>query len=111
MFVFFFFQAEDGIRDIGVTGVQTCALPIAYEDWTGNPYYGSRGTFFADVDGDGRADAIVVNDDRITVRRSTGTGFGGYEDWTGNPYYGTRGTFFADVDSDGKSDAIVVNYD
>src|SRR3712207_126220 len=28
-YVFFFFQAEDGIRDIGVTGVQTCALPIA----------------------------------------------------------------------------------
>src|SRR3712207_6901885 len=28
----FFFQAEDGIRDIGVTGVQTCALPI----WTGS---------------------------------------------------------------------------
>src|SRR3712207_8077043 len=29
MIVFiFFFQAEDGIRDIGVTGVQTCALPI-----------------------------------------------------------------------------------
>src|SRR3712207_9418891 len=25
----FFFQAEDGIRDIGVTGVQTCALPIS----------------------------------------------------------------------------------
>src|SRR3712207_9498584 len=28
MYNFFFFQAEDGIRDIGVTGVQTCALPI-----------------------------------------------------------------------------------
>src|SRR5258706_5043509 len=27
-FVFFFFQAEDGIRDWSVTGVQTCALPI-----------------------------------------------------------------------------------
>src|SRR3989442_11163131 len=26
--VFFFFQAEDGIRDADVTGVQTCALPI-----------------------------------------------------------------------------------
>src|SRR5215217_8328201 len=26
---FFFFQAEDGIRYIGVTGVQTCALPIS----------------------------------------------------------------------------------
>src|SRR5256886_7924385 len=32
---FFFFQAEDGIRDLTVTGVQTCALPIcaaAYVD-------------------------------------------------------------------------------
>ena len=28
---FFFFQAEDGIRDIGVTGVQTCALPISHK--------------------------------------------------------------------------------
>ena len=28
-FGFFFFQAEDGIRDWSVTGVQTCALPIS----------------------------------------------------------------------------------
>src|SRR5205809_4224963 len=28
LFYFFFFQAEDGIRDVAVTGVQTCALPI-----------------------------------------------------------------------------------
>src|SRR5256885_2676378 len=28
LFVVFFFQAEDGIRDYKVTGVQTCALPI-----------------------------------------------------------------------------------
>src|SRR5207302_2943123 len=27
--IFFFFQAEDGIRDFHVTGVQTCALPIS----------------------------------------------------------------------------------
>src|SRR5256885_9132331 len=27
---FFFFQAEDGIRDYKVTGVQTCALPISF---------------------------------------------------------------------------------
>src|SRR3989475_3802637 len=36
-FRFFFFQAEDGIRDLTVTGVQTCALPI------------SGGTFNADL--------------------------------------------------------------
>src|SRR5467141_4415941 len=29
MLIFFFFQAEDGIRDSSVTGVQTCALPIS----------------------------------------------------------------------------------
>src|SRR6266568_5674346 len=37
MFFFFFFQAEDGIRDGTVTGVQTCALPIlrlACSGWT-----------------------------------------------------------------------------
>src|SRR5207237_1901737 len=30
LFCFFFFQAEDGIRDSSVTGVQTCALPISH---------------------------------------------------------------------------------
>ena len=36
MCVVFFFQAEDGIRDRLVTGVQTCALPIFY-DHEGDP--------------------------------------------------------------------------
>src|SRR5260370_24676864 len=31
-FIFFFFQAEDGIRDSSVTGVQTCALPISIQN-------------------------------------------------------------------------------
>src|SRR5256885_3961676 len=33
---FFFFQAEDGIRDYKVTGVQTCALPISYRHPVGD---------------------------------------------------------------------------
>src|SRR5207302_6772636 len=37
---FFFFQAEDGIRDFHVTGVQTCALPISSR----GPIGTSRGT-------------------------------------------------------------------
>src|SRR2546427_11703895 len=38
---FFFFQAEDGIRDLTVTGFQTCALPIYWSfkefDWAKRP--------------------------------------------------------------------------
>src|SRR4029434_3049288 len=34
MKVIFFFQAEDGIRDASVTGVQTCALPISHTQHT-----------------------------------------------------------------------------
>jgi SOS-response transcriptional repressor LexA len=79
------------------------------EDWTGGPYYGRRGTFFADVTGDGADDAIAVMDDTVLVRRSTGSGFQSNEDWTHGPYYGSRGTYFADVTGDGRADAIVVN--
>src|SRR5256885_4951690 len=39
LLVFFFFQAEDGIRDYKVTGVQTCALPISQ----GRPRHGRLG--------------------------------------------------------------------
>ena len=35
--MFFCFQAEDGIRDSPVTGVQTCALPISGENLTNRP--------------------------------------------------------------------------
>src|SRR5712692_3584039 len=51
--VFFFFQAEDGIRDGTVTGVQTCALPIsllvAPEGHSSAPRFGRR------ADGKGRS--------------------------------------------------------
>src|SRR5260370_16004825 len=41
LFSLFFFQAEDGIRDSSVTGVQTCALPIypfSYSSSQGPPF-------------------------------------------------------------------------
>ena len=83
------------------------------ESWTNNPYYGNQGTFFADVTGDGRADAIVVNDSRVpsgrvVVRRSTGTQFLPNEQWTTEPFYGSRGTFFADINGDRRADAIAI---
>src|SRR5437764_10138988 len=39
---YFFFQAEDGIRDTSVTGVQTCALPIFHADGHGRGVHGAR---------------------------------------------------------------------
>src|SRR5437762_3710960 len=50
---FFFFQAEDGIRDTSVTGVQTCALPIFRRQ--------------------GRSPQLVGSDNRCRSRNSFGT--------------------------------------
>src|SRR3989442_5750198 len=41
-YLFFFFQAEDGIRDADVTGVQTCALPISGTESTCDPKRSGR---------------------------------------------------------------------
>src|SRR3989454_8933191 len=64
MLFFFFFQAEDGIRDYKVTGVQTCALPICTSKANFNvkphPFYvaSGRGCRITDLDGVERLDAI-----------------------------------------------------
>src|SRR3989475_1439584 len=44
---FFFFQAEDGIRDLTVTGVQTCALPIYV---AARGFFIERGAEFAPIE-------------------------------------------------------------
>src|SRR5436305_9597778 len=56
---FFFFQAEDGIRDADVTGVQTCALPISS---------------FSD-----RRPSVLVVDDSALMRRVLSDVLGGAE--------------------------------
>src|SRR2546430_5704845 len=43
---FFFFQAEDGIRDLTVTGVQTCALPISIGDELQSEFIANTPTVF-----------------------------------------------------------------
>src|SRR6266853_2631033 len=53
---FFFFQAEDGIRDLTVTGVQTCALPIS-----------ERGEV---EEADPLADGPVLGADAVEARRA-----------------------------------------
>src|SRR5690606_39775695 len=57
----FFFQAEDGIRDFHVTGVQTCALPISIKLITGigEPLVGSLMVY----------DALEMSYRKIRVRK------------------------------------------
>src|SRR5207249_7581187 len=70
---FFFFQAEDGIRDRNVTGVQTCALPIFLPQTTAAQGQRladrvRRTTAGHDFLGPGRSDPI-----RITVSAGVAT--------------------------------------
>src|SRR6266446_5354536 len=59
-FIFFFFQAEDGIRDYKVTGVQTCALPIFLVVTTAPTGTTAMGTAYGTV---GTATAVTYNAD------------------------------------------------
>src|ERR1039457_4301424 len=70
--IFFFFQAEDGIRDYKVTGVQTCALPI------------SRRIDYAEINpaliGVGKKYAVDFDDPLIHVYNKDGRRFLGETD-------------------------------
>src|SRR5699024_11471648 len=59
--LFFFFQAEDGIRDRNVTGVQTCALPI-FSAGLDYPGVGPEHSLWSDV---GRVQYVAANDNAV----------------------------------------------
>src|SRR5258708_16109305 len=67
VFVTFFFQAEDGIRDDLVTGVQTCALPI-YLDGECSGNIDAFSFNFWDKQGVRRENFTPPNQDGIAVR-------------------------------------------
>src|SRR3989440_8003159 len=65
---FFFFQAEDGIRDLIVTGVQTCALPISRSRL--GPYASARCVYWIVDNGSSHRGRVSIArlEDRYTKR-------------------------------------------
>jgi hypothetical protein len=108
-----------------VTALGLAALPTPADathqsfegatNWTqGVAFYGTdpwTQTFFADVNGDGKADALAVKSDGIRVRYSDGSQFRSEEKLTSSPFSGTVQTAFADVTGDKKADAIAIDRD
>src|SRR2546427_4042558 len=81
VFFFFFFQAEDGIRDLTVTGVQTCALPICLLGLLQLEHLDARADAGEDAEGDGllRIDGAAARPARDAL--SAEQRQGGYFEW------------------------------
>jgi hypothetical protein len=84
---------------------------LSYWDITGSQWRYGHPNYFADVTGEGRDDALIINPDGIYVRSSSGASFPAAttRNWTNAAFWGQKGTFFADVTGDQRADAIVVN--
>src|SRR5690606_3319591 len=95
--LFFFFQAEDGIRDFHVTGVQTCALPISFGDglrylFTHTSRAGGRNQADSLVGGDRLAYAGIAKDvAEYAFRQMIVSEYGSDDMLTG---YSGQGCFF-----------------
>src|SRR2546430_10771827 len=68
LFFFFFFQAEDGIRDLTVTGVQTCALPISYPGQTRRPNVDYQNNIWWGIWAAGKRPGKLAKLDQTTLR-------------------------------------------
>src|SRR3989449_874465 len=66
---FFFLEAEDGIRDVAVTGVQTCALPISY-DFTPDVEIGSIDEGYFDLTGVRKPAVGIAETIRHAIRQA-----------------------------------------
>jgi uncharacterized protein YvpB len=78
--------------------------------WSSTPFYGSRATLFAGLDGPGKpTSAVAINDSSIWVMKNRNGSFGPPTAWSSVPFYGTRATVMADVDGSGYASAVAIN--
>ena len=86
-------------------------LPVSSTQLTmTGAFYGTRGTFMADLEGPGKpASAVAMNDASIWVESINGTGnFAAPAVWSSRPFYATW-QYLADVDGSGRASAIAVS--
>ncbi|MEO8898984.1 MAG: aryl-sulfate sulfotransferase [Candidatus Dormibacter sp.] len=79
---------------------------------TGNPFFGSIGTYFGDLGGTQKqASAIAINEQSIWVEPNTGNDMFGapLSGESGNPFVGAVGTYVADLDNRHQVSAIAVD--
>src|SRR6266542_5125389 len=74
MIFFFFFQAEDGIRDATVTGVQTCALPISATVFNGASAADAEAALFKAMGGTPKEIANAQSAEWIRINNITHRG-------------------------------------
>jgi hypothetical protein len=84
--------------------------------WSSAPFYGTwtqsqiaNATHLADVNGDGKADAVVFDGTQVWVMLSTGSGFAWPTQWSGSYFYGMHDAYsteVADINGDGLADAV-----
>jgi hypothetical protein len=87
--------------------VEPLGAPVS---WANVAFQGAKGTYFADVDGDHKADAVKVDTTSISVRKSTGaTPLGSTSTWLSTGFFGSVATYVADVTGEGRADVIAVN--
>jgi hypothetical protein len=79
-----------------------------YSVWSEEGLLGTRGTFVADLDGDGRSDVLAVFEGEMTLARSTGTSFDAPVPWLRGDFTDHLAAFSADADGDGMADVIAI---
>lgn len=74
------------------------------------PFYGSRATLFARLDGATLPEsAIAINDSSIWVAKYSSNGFSPAAPWSTVPFFGSRATLMATVDGSGVASAVAIN--
>jgi hypothetical protein len=87
----------------------------SYETWwvdsAGNPgtAKATLGAFLGDVNGDGRADVVLIGQDGVWVALSSGSSFWPFTSWYPTTVWGSVQTLLGDVDGDGAADLIAVD--